>query len=103
MMMMKDHLHSFDEQYHQLKSALDQWHSNLIDQIETMYLNTLIQLDTSYERLKSFRETLDILLDDQRGSKNFSFQLIDLEVFSSSSTQYIGIYEYFISIILDRK
>lgn len=60
-----DYSSSFDEEYVRLKSSLDQWHSNLIEQVETMYLNTLIQLDTSYERFETFRETLRVLLDDQ--------------------------------------
>lgn len=55
----------FDEQYLQLKDQLDKWHLTMIDRIEEMFLNTLIDLDTSYERLETFRQTLSILLDDQ--------------------------------------
>lgn len=55
----------FDEQYLQLKDQLDKWHLTMIERIEEMYLNTLIELDTSYERLDTFRQTLSILLDDQ--------------------------------------
>jgi hypothetical protein len=38
----------------------------MIERIEDMYLNTLIELDTSYERLDTFRQTLYVLLDDER-------------------------------------
>ena len=55
----------FDEQYLQLKDDLDKWHDTMIERIEDMYLNTLIELDTSYERLDTFRQTLCILLDDE--------------------------------------
>ena len=46
----------------------------MFQRIEDMYLNTLIQLDTSYERLDTFRQTLYVLLDheqltDQTSSK----------------------------------
>jgi hypothetical protein len=57
---------SLDEQHIQLKNDIDQWHSNLIERIENMYLNTLIELDTSYERLETFQQTLYVLLDDER-------------------------------------
>lgn len=55
-----------DEQYIQLKNDLDKWHSNMYQRIQDMYLNTLIELDTSYERLDTFRQTLYVLLDDER-------------------------------------
>ncbi|CAF1184927.1 unnamed protein product [Adineta steineri] len=55
-----------DEQYIQLKNDLDKWHSNMFQRIQDMYLNTLIELDTSYERLDTFRQTLYVLLDDER-------------------------------------
>ena len=55
-----------DEQYIQLKNDLDKWHLNMIERIEDMYLNTLIELDTSYERLDTFRQTLYVLLDDEQ-------------------------------------
>jgi hypothetical protein len=55
-----------DEQYIQLKNDLDKWHSNMFQRVQDMYLNTLIELDTSYERLDTFRQTLYVLLDDER-------------------------------------
>lgn len=69
---MKDHTNfncqsqPFEEEYIQLKNDLDKWHLNMIERIEDMYLNTLIELDTSYERLDTFRQTLYVLLDDER-------------------------------------
>ena len=74
--------HSLDEQYVQLKTSLDGWHFDLLARIEDMYLNTLIELDTSYERLDSFRQTLGVLLDnehltDATGTKRRSLSLMD--------------------------
>lgn len=57
---------SLDEQYMQLKTDLDKWHTTMFQRIQDMYLNTLIELDTSYERLDTFRQTLYVLLDDER-------------------------------------
>ncbi|CAF4088095.1 unnamed protein product, partial [Rotaria sp. Silwood2] len=57
---------SFDDQYIQLKNDLNKWHFEMIEHIQDMYLNTLIELDTSYERLDTFRQTLYVLLDDER-------------------------------------
>lgn len=57
---------SLDEQYIQLKSDLDKWHSNMFQRVQDMYLDALIELDTSYERLDTFRQTLYVLLDDER-------------------------------------
>jgi hypothetical protein len=48
----------------------------MIERIEDMYLNTLIELDTSYERLDTFRQTLYILLDDEQLTNKTSFYLI---------------------------
>ncbi|CAF0897077.1 unnamed protein product [Rotaria sp. Silwood1] len=56
----------FDDQYIQLKNDLNKWHFEMIERIQDMYLNTLIELDTSYERLDTFRQTLYVLLDDER-------------------------------------
>ncbi|CAF4063334.1 unnamed protein product [Rotaria sordida] len=56
----------FDDQYIQLKNDLNKWHFEMIERIQDMYLNTLIELDTSYERLDTFRQTLHVLLDDER-------------------------------------
>lgn len=56
----------FEQHYNQLKSDLNQWHIDELERIDDMYLNTLIDLDTSYERLDRFRQTLYVLLDDQR-------------------------------------
>ncbi|CAF1109506.1 unnamed protein product [Adineta ricciae] len=50
----------------QLKTDLDKWHTTMFQRIQDMYLNTLIELDTSYERLDTFRQTLYVLLDDER-------------------------------------
>jgi hypothetical protein len=72
----RTNLNSFDEQYIQLKNDLDKWHLNMIERIEDMYLNTLIELDTSYERLDTFRQTLYILLDDEQLTNKTSFYLI---------------------------
>ena len=58
--------HPIDTQYIQLKNDLDKWHSNMFERIQDMYLNTLIQLDTSYERLDTFRQTLYVLLDHEQ-------------------------------------
>jgi hypothetical protein len=55
-----------DAEYLQLKTDLDKWNLNMIERIEEMYLNTLIELDTSYERLDTFRQTLYVFLDDER-------------------------------------
>jgi len=79
-----------DEQYIQLKNDLDKWHLNMIERIEDMYLNTLIELDTSYERLDTFRQTLYILLDDEQliNKTGFFFYLISFRkyiIFYSSS------------------
>lgn len=64
---MKDQTNiNFNDEYQQLKNDLDKWHLNMIERIENMYLNTLIELDTSYERLDTFRQTLYVLLDDER-------------------------------------
>jgi hypothetical protein len=62
---------SLDEQYIQLKVDLNKWHSDMYQRIEDMYLNTLIDLDTSYERLDTFRQTLYVLLDDEHLTGNF--------------------------------
>ncbi len=62
----RTNLNSFDQQYIQLKNDLNKWHLNMIERIEDMYLNTLIELDTSYERLDTFRQTLYVLLDDEQ-------------------------------------
>jgi len=71
----------FDEQYIQLKHDLDKWHFNMIERIEDMYLNTLIELDTSYERLDTFRQTLYVLLDDERLTNKTGFiQLLSIEL-----------------------
>jgi hypothetical protein len=72
----------FDEQYIQLKHDLDKWHFNMIERIEDMYLNTLIELDTSYERLDTFRQTLYVLLDDERltNKTGVLFQLLSIEL-----------------------
>jgi len=56
----------FEQQYNQLKNDLHQWHFEQLERIDEMYLNTLIDLDTSYERLDRFRQTVYVLLDDQR-------------------------------------
>ncbi|CAF3981086.1 unnamed protein product, partial [Rotaria sp. Silwood1] len=56
----------FDDQYIQLKNDLNKWHFEMIERIQDMYLNTLIELDTSYERLDTFRQTIYVLLDDER-------------------------------------
>jgi hypothetical protein len=56
---------SCNDQYIQLKNDLDKWHYEMIELIQDMYLNTLIELDTSYERLDTFRQTLYVLLDDE--------------------------------------
>jgi len=63
---------SLDDQYIQLKVDLNKWHSDMYQRIEDMYLNTLIDLDTSYERLDTFRQTLYVLLDDEHLTGNFS-------------------------------
>lgn len=57
--------HELDEQYVQLKTDLDKWHFDMIERIENMHLNVSIDLDTSYERLDRFRQTLHILLDEE--------------------------------------
>jgi hypothetical protein len=62
---------SLDDQYIQLKVDLNKWHSDMYQRIEDMYLNTLIDLDTSYERLDTFRQTLYVLLDDEHLTGNF--------------------------------
>ncbi|CAF1083120.1 unnamed protein product [Rotaria magnacalcarata] len=54
-----------NDQYIQLKDDLGKWHYEMIELIQDMYLNTLIELDTSYERLDTFRQTLHVLLDDE--------------------------------------
>ena len=56
--------HSLDDQYVHLKSDLDKWHFQMIERIDEMFFSTLTELDTSYERLDTFRQTLGILLDD---------------------------------------
>lgn len=58
--------HSLDEQFVHLKSGLDKWHFQMVERIDEMFFKTLVELDTSYERLDTFRETLAILLDDDR-------------------------------------
>ncbi|UJR10733.1 hypothetical protein I4U23_014922 [Adineta vaga] len=63
---------SLDEQYIQLKTDLDKWHADMFQRIQDMYLNTLIELDTSYERLDTFRQTLYVLLDDERLTGNYT-------------------------------
>jgi hypothetical protein len=55
-----------NKQYNELKADIDTWHGKLIAFVEDMYLNTLIELDTSYERFDAFRQTLRVLLDDER-------------------------------------
>lgn len=54
-----------DAQYIQLKNDLDKWRHEMNELIQNMYLNTLIELDTSYERLDTFRQILYVLLDDE--------------------------------------
>ncbi len=67
--------HLLDEQYIQLKNDLNKWNLNMIEHIEDMYLKTLIELDTSYERLDTFRQTLYVLLDDERLTNKTGFYL----------------------------
>lgn len=54
-----------EEQYVRLKADLNQWRVETVDKIEAIYRKTLINLDTSYERLNNFRRTLDVLLDEE--------------------------------------
>ena len=67
---------SLEYRYVQLKNDLNKWHRNMIECIQNMYLNTLIELDTSYERLDTFRQTLYVLLhDEQLADKTGLFKL----------------------------
>jgi hypothetical protein len=97
---------SLDEQHIQLKNDIDQWHSNLIERIENMYLNTLIELDTSYERLETFQQTLYVLLDDERlidktGSNSFRlFKKVHFFFSIFSSDNLIGYNPYLSTIIM---
>jgi len=66
---MKDpRLYTFDDEYFRLKTDLDRWHLKLIEQVEEIFWKIFLDLDTSYERLERFRQTLDVFLDDRQSS-----------------------------------
>ena len=56
---------SLDDQYRRLKIDLDSWRSKIIQTTENIFSRMLLDLDTSYERLETFQETLEILLNEE--------------------------------------
>ncbi|CAF0834607.1 unnamed protein product [Didymodactylos carnosus] len=64
----------FDENYTNIKRDLSCWKTSMIDKINMIHDQTLEELDTSYNQLDCYRNTIQHLIDDQLSKQLDSIQ-----------------------------
>ncbi|CAF0926539.1 unnamed protein product [Didymodactylos carnosus] len=54
-----------DKNYFIIRQDLTEWKTRMINTIKTMHIQTLIELDTSYDQLDCYRQTIENILNDR--------------------------------------